>query len=84
MTRGGISRPFAGAQAPFCYMSNFFQENIMFLSIFTTVVSFALISLSIHGAFTQGIDPVVNGICGLIGIAGFVGGSIGIAANIDA
>jgi hypothetical protein len=56
----------------------------MFLSIFTTVVSFALISLSIHGAFTQGLDPVVNGICGLIGIAGFVGGSIGIAAKIDA
>ena len=56
----------------------------MFLSIFTTVFSFALISISLHGAINQAFDPVINGICGLIGIVGFVGGSIGIAANIDA
>ena len=56
----------------------------MFLSIFTTVVSFALVSMSLHGAINQTFDPTINGICGLIGIAGFVGGSIGIAANIDA
>ena len=56
----------------------------MFLSIFTTVVSFALFSTSIYCAINQTFDPTINGICGLIGIAGFVGGSIGIVAHTDA